>query len=195
MLQKLIVLTEKISKNWFFEFKELLQLTGIAAILRFPMPDIEDEELSDDSDEDDTRHSNQNISKETFNANGHICTNSEQDEVTPSPQTSQAQTQLATKSKITIQDPLQTDTHSVVEEAESETASAAAAAAALPIPQQPTTSTNVAINNNNNNTKTATGNKKNKKFTNKENYYHDEDDYLDDFNYRNGNKYDDYDDY
>jgi hypothetical protein len=193
MLQKLIVLTEKISKNWFFEFKELLQLTGIAAILRFPMPDIEDEELSDDSDEDDTRHSNQNISKETFNANGHICTNSEQDEVTPSPQTSQAQTQLATKSKITIQDPLQTDTHSVVEEAESETASAAAAA--LPIPQQPTTSTNVAINNNNNNTKTATGNKKNKKFTNKENYYHDEDDYLDDFNYRNGNKYDDYDDY
>jgi hypothetical protein len=195
MLQKLIVLTEKISKNWFFEFKELLQLTGIAAILRFPMPDIEDEELSDDSDEDDTRHSNQNISKETFNANGHICTNSEQDEVTPSPQTSQAQTQLATKSKITIQDPLQTDTHSVVEEAESETAPAAAAAAALPIPQQPTTSTNVAINNNNNNTKTATGNKKNKKFTNKENYYHDEDDYLDDFNYRNGNKYDDYDDY
>lgn len=193
MLQKLIVLTEKISKNWFFEFKELLQLTGIAAILRFPMPDIEDEELSDDSDEDDTGHSNQNISKETFNANGHICTNSEQDEVTPSPQTSQAQTQLATKSKITIQDPLQTDTHSVVEEAESETASAAAAA--LPIPQQPTTSTNVAINNNNNNTKTATGNKKNKKFTNKENYYHDEDDYLDDFNYRNGNKYDDYDDY
>ena len=153
------------------------------------MPDIEDEELSDESDDDDTQHSSQNRSKETFNANGHICTNLEQDEAVPSPQTSQIQ---QARPKITIQDPLENETNSVVVD-EAYTASASAA---LPLPQQPTTSANVASNNNaNNNAKTAAGNKKNKKFTNKENYYHDEDDYLDDYNYRNGNKYDDYDDY
>lgn len=34
-------------------FTELDQLTGIAAILRFPMPELEDENDSEDSDEID----------------------------------------------------------------------------------------------------------------------------------------------
>ena len=41
---------------WFFLFTELDQLTGIAAILRFPMPELEDDddnEVSDGSAEDD----------------------------------------------------------------------------------------------------------------------------------------------
>jgi hypothetical protein len=48
---------------------ELRQLTGIAAILRFPMPDIEDLSDSDDDDaETETKF------------NGHICNNIEADE-------------------------------------------------------------------------------------------------------------------
>ena len=46
------------------------QLTGIAAILRFPMPDIED--LSDSDGEEQ-------VETET-KANGHICNNTEPDE-------------------------------------------------------------------------------------------------------------------
>ena len=46
---------------------ELRQLTGIAAILRFPMPDIED--IMSDSDED--------VDNETDIVNGHICNNVE----------------------------------------------------------------------------------------------------------------------
>lgn len=52
-----------------FFLTELRQLTGIAAILRFPMPDIED--LSDsDSDEDN----------ETNIVEGHICNNQDAEE-------------------------------------------------------------------------------------------------------------------
>lgn len=35
---------------WYLFFAELAQLTGIAAILRFPMPELEDSD--DDEDED-----------------------------------------------------------------------------------------------------------------------------------------------
>lgn len=44
-----INLTEK----KFFISSELEQLTGVAAILRFPMPELEDESDGDDSSEDD----------------------------------------------------------------------------------------------------------------------------------------------
>lgn len=49
--------------------EQLLQLTGIAAILRFPMPEIDQEELSDSDEEDDRINRN-----ETVRANGHIYT-------------------------------------------------------------------------------------------------------------------------
>jgi hypothetical protein len=64
---------------------ELLQLTGIAAILRFPMPDIEEDLLSD-SDEEETNESNKSTTApsltashahETFKSNGHIYISSE----------------------------------------------------------------------------------------------------------------------
>ena len=37
-----------------FSSLELAQLTGVAAILRFPMPELEDSEDDDDDDDDDT---------------------------------------------------------------------------------------------------------------------------------------------
>lgn len=126
---------------------ELLQLTGIAAILRFPMEEIEDIALSDDSDDDD-KQTNENRSQETFKSNGHICTNNvDQDEAI-------------------VEKPKQVQ--------EADVASGATASSTV----QPTTSA----------TATNAKPKKSKK-TNKENYYRDDDDY------RNGSKYDDYDDY
>lgn len=126
---------------------ELLQLTGIAAILRFPMEEIEDIVLSDDSDDDD-KQTNENRSQETFKSNGHICTNNvDQDEAI-------------------VEKPKQVQ--------EADVASGATASSSV----QPTTSA----------TATNAKPKKSKK-TNKENYYRDDDDY------RNGSKYDDYDDY
>ena len=44
------------------------------------MPEIEDELLSDESDNE--KQSNEHIFNETFKPNGHICTNSENDEAT-----------------------------------------------------------------------------------------------------------------
>ena len=126
---------------------ELLQLTGIAAILRFPMEEIEDIVLSDDSDDDD-KQTNENRSQETFKSNGHICTNNvDQDEAI-------------------VEKPKQVQ--------EADVASGATSSSTV----QPTTSA----------TATNAKPKKSKK-TNKENYYRDDDDY------RNGSKYDDYDDY
>jgi protein pelota len=53
--------------------EQLLQLTGIAAILRFPMPELEEDlPLSDSDDEDDTQ-----ASKGESKSNGHIFTNSD----------------------------------------------------------------------------------------------------------------------
>lgn len=51
------VLETKKRKNvniiFFFHFTELAQLTGVAAILRFPMPELEDSENEEeDSDSD-----------------------------------------------------------------------------------------------------------------------------------------------
>ncbi len=46
------------------------------------MPEIEDELLSDESDYDNEKQSNEHIFNETFKPNGHICTNSENDEAT-----------------------------------------------------------------------------------------------------------------
>lgn len=37
----------------FFNFLELDQLTGIAAILRFPMPELEDEHENESEDSDE----------------------------------------------------------------------------------------------------------------------------------------------
>jgi len=34
-------------------YLELSQITGVAAILRFPMPELEDDEEEDDDDEED----------------------------------------------------------------------------------------------------------------------------------------------
>lgn len=61
--------TVKIFSSLHVSGEQLRQLTGIAAILRFPMPDIED--LSDSEDEEDN---------ETNIVNGHIVNNSEIDE-------------------------------------------------------------------------------------------------------------------
>jgi len=36
-----------------FFFSELSQLTGVAAVLRFPMPELEDEPLDSDEDSDE----------------------------------------------------------------------------------------------------------------------------------------------
>lgn len=36
----------------FLPLPELAQLTGVAAILRFPMPELEDSDNEDDSDDD-----------------------------------------------------------------------------------------------------------------------------------------------
>lgn len=36
----------------FFRYTELMQLTGVAAVLRFPMPELEDEPLDSDDDSD-----------------------------------------------------------------------------------------------------------------------------------------------
>jgi hypothetical protein len=46
------------------------------------MPEIEDELLSDESDYDNEKQSNEHIFNETFKPNGHICTYSENDEAT-----------------------------------------------------------------------------------------------------------------
>lgn len=37
-------------------FSELDQLTGIAALLRFPMPELEDESENDSDSEEDQKH-------------------------------------------------------------------------------------------------------------------------------------------
>lgn len=37
---------------YFYHFVELMQLTGVSAILRFPMPDLEDDEEGEPSDSD-----------------------------------------------------------------------------------------------------------------------------------------------
>lgn len=63
--------TVKIFSSLHVSGEQLRQLTGIAAILRFPMPDIED--LSDSDDDDD---------QETNLVNGHICNNVEHEEET-----------------------------------------------------------------------------------------------------------------
>lgn len=61
--------TVKIFSSLHVSGEQLRQLTGIAAILRFPMPDIED--LSDTDDDEDN---------EINTVTGHICKNTEVDE-------------------------------------------------------------------------------------------------------------------
>ena len=60
-----------------------MQLTGIAAILRFPMPDIEDEILSDSEDDSDDAKSNGDEPPKGAQANGFDATAN--DTVTPKP--------------------------------------------------------------------------------------------------------------
>jgi len=38
--------------KFIFIYLELSQITGVAAILRFPMPELEDDEEEDDDDDD-----------------------------------------------------------------------------------------------------------------------------------------------
>lgn len=58
--------TVKIFSSLHVSGEQLMQLTGIAAILRFPMPDIEEDELTD-SDDDDEEEKN-----DIMKPNGHL---------------------------------------------------------------------------------------------------------------------------
>ena len=108
------------------------------------MPEIEDELLSDESDNE--KQSNEHIFNETFKPNGHICTNSENDEAT-----------LLNKSIIVSQVISSNENNESV---------------SLNIAQMPNTSAAFALSISN---KKAI-NKKNKKFVNKEVYYQDDED-------------------
>lgn len=162
----------KIFSSLHVSGEQLLQLTGIAAILRFPMPDLEDEELSDESDDENDKQTTEPRSRETFKPNGHICTSSEQDEAVSSTAAASATAPQSnvTKSNITV-----------VQESNEPNVVASQAA----------TTSSSAVNIS---TSTAKAKPKTKKFTNKENYYRDDD--YDDYDYKNGSRnYDDYDDY
>lgn len=73
----------KIFSSLHVSGEQLMQLTGIAAILRFPMPDIEDELLSDSEDDSDDAKSNGD--DKGAQANGFDAATN--DTVTPKPST------------------------------------------------------------------------------------------------------------
>lgn len=83
--------TVRIFSSLHVSGEQLRQLTGIAAILRFPMPDIED--LSDSDEDNDS---------ETNIVNGHICNNSEPEHE-----------EIKTKTQPAITEPVQTSAAAV----------------------------------------------------------------------------------
>ena len=178
----------KIFSSLHVSGEQLLQLTGIAAILRFPMPDLEDIVSDSEDDEDSARKHKTNEIK----SNGHICTSSLVDEGS----SNKAETasfylnsnnasaanlivddddeEPATSSKInTSSKPISTIQPTVIAKTQSSTTTVSSQATAS---KQSKPSTNK-------------GNGKNARFTKKENYknydYDDDDD----------GRYDGYDDY
>lgn len=102
-------------KNWYLiNILELRQLTGIAAILRFPLPDIED--IVSDSDEDEDN--------ETNIVNGHICNNIEPEAEEPKPKAPKTTTQPKQES-INISTASATTTESAKKEVKKSSAIAA----------------------------------------------------------------------
>lgn len=175
----------KIFSSLHVSGEQLLQLTGIAAILRFPMPDLEDIVSDSEEDEDSARkHKTSEIK-----SNGHICTSSLVDEGS----SNKAETasfylnsnnasaanlivdddeEPATTSKInTSSKPISTIQPTVIAKTQPSTTSVSSQATASK------------------QSKPSTNKGKNARFTNKENYknydYDDDDD----------GRYDDYDDY
>jgi hypothetical protein len=67
--------TVKIFSSLHVSGEQLLQLTGVAAILRFPMPDLEDEVLSDSDDDNDEFTTTGHVHLAT-NGNGNKMTSS-----------------------------------------------------------------------------------------------------------------------
>lgn len=53
MLCSISIIFLNIHIKFIFIYLELSQITGVAAILRFPMPELEDDEEEDDDDSDE----------------------------------------------------------------------------------------------------------------------------------------------
>lgn len=104
----------KIFSSLHVSGEQLRQLTGIAAILRFPLPDIED--IVSDSDEDEDN--------ETNIVNGHICNNIEPEAEEPKPKAPKTTTQPKQES-INISTASATTTESAKKEVKKSSAIAA----------------------------------------------------------------------
>jgi hypothetical protein len=188
----------KIFSSLHVSGEQLMQLTGVAAILRFPMPDLEDESLSDSDDDDDK------ITNVNENQSGRIdMTSSIYEDLTSeiSNNLNQSKQQLddgdSKSSKSSASSAPLIKVSTTVNLQSKLPAHITGSSPALPVVSNSSNSASTAANS----TNAASGAagtskvpaKKNKK-TNKENYYDDDDDLA---AYRSGRSaayYDDYDD-
>ena len=173
--------------------EQLLQLTGIAAILRFPMPDLED--IVSDS-EDDENSSRKHKTSE-IKSNGHICTSSLVDEGSSNKAEAASfylNSNNASAANLIVDD----DEKDAMEPTTSSkiNTSSKPISSVQPVVIAKTQSSAASVSSQAKQTKQAgnKGSSKSGRFTNKENYFKNNDDYAD-YDDDDDGRYDGYDDY